>query len=257
MSLHLFGCVCGQFHSPGEGLGMTGDRVVVPVPFYVIEHRDGVALFDCGLPLSLRDPQDSYLVALRQQGLDVTFEPQDTVTSHLERLDIDPARVRYVVLSHLHFDHAGGLHQVPNATLVVQRREWEAGCDAELARRYFLPRRFFQLGHAVTLIDGAHDLFGDGSVTCVPSFGHTPGHQSLRVRSAGGDHLLVSDACYHHGVVETRRFPSSADHAAMNRSLDTLLAMRDAETVLVYGHDPAQWGETPVLRATRPLRIRP
>jgi glyoxylase-like metal-dependent hydrolase (beta-lactamase superfamily II) len=251
MSLHLFGCVCGQFHSPGEGLGMTGDRVAVPIPFYVIEHRDGVALFDCGLPEALRDPQDRFLGALRQQGLDVAFEREDMVARQLERLDIDPARVRYVVLSHLHFDHAGGLHQLPNAALVVQRREWEAGFDAELAPRYFLRKRYFDLGHPVTLVDGAHDLFGDGAVTCVPSFGHTPGHQSLRVRSAQGDHLLIGDACYHREVIESRRFPSMSDHAAMNRSLDALLAQRDAETVLVFGHDPAQWGDLPVLPATR------
>jgi N-acyl homoserine lactone hydrolase len=251
MSLHLFGCVCGQFHSPGADLGMTAERVSVPVPFYVVEHRDGVALFDCGLPASMRDPQDSYLVDLRQRGLDVTFEPHETVASHLQRLDIDPARVRYVVLSHLHFDHAGGLHQVPNAQLVVQRREWEAGFDAELSRRYFLRKKYFNLGHPVTLIDGAHDLFGDGSVTCVPSYGHTPGHQSLRVRSAQGDHILVADACYHREVIDSRKFPSLSDPVAMNQSLDALLAMRDPTTVLVFGHDPSQWGDAPVLPATR------
>jgi N-acyl homoserine lactone hydrolase len=251
MSLHLFGCVCGQFHSPAEDLGMTGDRASVPIPFYVVEHRDGVALFDCGLPAALRDPEDRYLVAMRQRGLDVTFEPEDMVASHLERLDIDAARVRYVVLSHLHFDHVGGLHQVPNATVVVQRREWEAGFDAELAPRHYLRKRYFDLGHTVKLIDGAHDLFGDGTVTCVPSFGHTPGHQSLRVRSPQGDHLLVADACYHRQVIDSRRFPSMSDHPAMNRSLDALLAMGDAETVLVFGHDPAQWADLPVLPATR------
>ena len=231
--MRLFGCVCGQFHSPAAELGMTGDRVQVPVPFYVIEHPDGVALFDCGLHATLQDPEDSYRRRLRRQDLDVSFGPQDTVTSHLERLEIDPAKVRYVVLSHLHFDHAGGLHQVPNATLVVQRAEWAAGFDDDMARRYFLPRRFFDLGHQVRLVDGEHDLFGDGAVTCVPSPGHTPGHQSLRVRSAAGDHILVSDACYNSQVLESRSFPDYSDHTAMNRSLDALLALREAATVMV------------------------
>ena len=66
-----------------------------------------------------------------------------------------------------------------------------------------------------------------------------------------GDHILVGDACYHGGVVETRNFPAYSDHAAMNRSLDSLLALRGPDTVTVFGHDPAQWGERPVLRATR------
>ncbi|HXA37666.1 MAG TPA: N-acyl homoserine lactonase family protein [Phenylobacterium sp.] len=252
MAIGLFGCVCGQFHSPASGMGMAGEgRVKAPVPFYVIEHPDGVALFDCGLPTAMADPEDSYLRQLRSQDLDVTFGPQDTVTSHLERLDIDPARVRYVVLSHLHFDHAGGLHQVPNATLVVQRREWEAGFDRDLSRRYFLPTRFFDLGHPVKLVDGEHDLFGDGRVVCIPSFGHTPGHQSVRIRSALGDHILVADACYNAEVAQARRFPDYSDPAAMNASLDRLLALREAQTVMVFGHDPGQWGEAPILPAAR------
>ena len=251
MAIRLFGCVCGQFHSPGAGLGMAAERVSVPIPFYVIEHPDGVALFDCGLHADLGDPADPYRQALRAQDLDVSLAPEETTAAHLQRLDIDPAHVRHVVTSHLHFDHAGGLHQLPNAQIVAQRLEWQAGADRELAARYFLPRRFFNLGHPVKLVDGEHDLFGDGSVTLTPSFGHTPGHQSVRVRSEMGDHILVGDACYNCRVVETRRFPVYADHGQMNRSLDALLALRGPQTVMIFGHDPSQWGETPLLPAGR------
>jgi hypothetical protein len=75
MSLHLFGCVCGQFHSPAEELGMSGDRVSVPIPFYVVEHRDGVALFDCGLPETLRDPHHALdaLLAMRDPETVLVF----------------------------------------------------------------------------------------------------------------------------------------------------------------------------------------
>jgi N-acyl homoserine lactone hydrolase len=252
MTLRLFGCVCGQFHTAPAGLGLTGEgRISVPVPFYVLEHPGGVALFDCGLPAAMVDHEDSFRQALRANDVDASLTPAETVASHLERLDIDPARVSRVVLSHLHFDHAGGLGELPNATLVVQRREWEAGFDPELSAQYGLRKRFFDHGHQVQLVDGEHDLFGDGSAVCVPSPGHTPGHQSLRVRSEQGDHLLIADACYACEVVETRQFPSFSDHAAMNRSLDALLAMREPETVMVFGHDPGQWGETPVLPTAR------
>lgn len=251
MTLRLFGCVCGQFHSPGAGMGMEGERVTVPIPFYVLEHPDGVALFDAGLPAAMCDRSESYLKALQTQDLDVSLTPEETLTANLQRLDIDPARVRYAALSHLHFDHAGGLRELPNATVVVQRREWEAGFEPELSNRYGLRKRYFDLGHPVILVDGEHDLFGDGSAVLVPSYGHTPGHQSLRVRSDQGDYILVGDACYHCGVVESRQFPEMSDHAAMNRSLDALLAMRGPETVMVWGHDPAQWGEAPVLPGVR------
>ncbi len=252
MAVRLFGCVCGQFHSPGEGLGMTpGQRVTVPVPFYVIEHPDGAALFDCGCPESMSRPGDTYLEALRKEDLDVTLDPQDVLTKHLERLEIDADRVRYAVVSHLHFDHAGGLKDLPNATLVVQKREWEAGWDKPVADHYGLRKRYFDHGHQVLQVDGEHDLFGDGAVMLIPSFGHTPGHQSARVKSDAGEHLLIGDACYHAEVVETRRFPEFSDAGAMNRSLDRLLDLRGPDTVMVFGHDPAQWGETPVLPARR------
>jgi len=252
MTLRLFGCLCGQFHGPASGLGMKQEgSVSVPVPFYVLEHPDGVALFDAGLPAGMVDREESYRQQLREYGMDASLTPDETVTRRLEGLDIDPARVRHVVVSHLHFDHAGGLSELPNATVIVQRREWEAGFDPELSAQYGLRKRYFDLGHELKLVDGEHDLFGDGSAVCVPSYGHTPGHQSLRVKSGQGDHILTADACYNCQVVESRSFPEFSDGAAMNRSLDHLLAMREAETVMVFGHDPEQWGATPILPTAR------
>jgi N-acyl homoserine lactone hydrolase len=251
MATRLFGCVCGHLDSPGAGMGVPEPRVRAPMPFYVIEHPEGITLFDCGLHAGLADPADRYRQALGAQDMRVEFTADQSPTARLQQLDIDPARVKFVVLSHLHFDHAGGLHQIPNATIVVQQREWEAGFDDELAARYFLPRNYFDLGHPVVLVDGEHDLFGDGAVTLLPSYGHTPGHQSLRVRSEAGDHILTADACYFCQVVETRRFPAFSDPVQMNKSLDRLLALREPETVMVFGHDPAQWNGKPILPTAR------
>ena len=77
-TMRLFGCVCGQFHSTAGGMGMKGGdrRIAAPVPFYVLEHPDGVALFDCGLHTDLADPADRYRQALQSQGEDVTFGPE-------------------------------------------------------------------------------------------------------------------------------------------------------------------------------------
>ena len=79
MTVKLFGCVCGHFHSPGAGMGMAAERVAVPVPFYVVEHPDGVALFDCGYAAEMADPQDRLRQALMSQDLDISFEPEDLV----------------------------------------------------------------------------------------------------------------------------------------------------------------------------------
>ncbi|MGA0601979.1 N-acyl homoserine lactonase family protein [Caulobacter sp. KR2-114] len=251
MSLKLFGCVCGHLDSAGAAMGVAAPRVKAPMPFYVIDHPKGLTLFDCGLHEGMLAADDVYRGRLASQDMHVVMGPDETPAARMQALDFDPAAVTHIVLSHLHFDHAGGLHRFPNATVVVQRREWEAGFDEQLAARYGLPRAYFDLGHPVTLIDGEHDLFGDGALTLVPSYGHTPGHQSLRVRSEAGEHLLVGDACYFCDVVRTRSFPSFADKAAMNASLDALLALQGPDTVMVFGHDPDQWGDTPVLPVSR------
>src|SRR5581483_10067553 len=93
-TMRLFGCVCGQFHSTAAGMGMRGGETPVqaPVPFYVIDHPDGVALFDCGLHADVANPDDPYRQALQAAGQDVTFGPDEIVARHLERLDIDPVR---------------------------------------------------------------------------------------------------------------------------------------------------------------------
>ena len=249
--MQLFGCVCGQIHSKGQLMGSPAADVVVPVPFYVIEHPNGVVLFDCGMPAAMLDRDENYLKLLRQAGMDIAFRAEETVTGRLHSLDIDPARVRLVILSHLHFDHAGGLAELPNAKLIVQAREWDAGQNPDLAARHYLPQQYFDLGHDVLPVEGEHDVFGDGVLTCLPSYGHTPGHQSLRVRGPQGEFILVADACYNHGVVETRVFPPGADVDASNESLDALLARRGPDTVMIYGHDPAQWGAKPILPGAR------
>ncbi len=73
-------------------------------------------------------------------------------------------------------------------------------------------------GHPVMQVDGEHDLFGDGSIVTVPTFGHVPGHRSPIVRLASGD------ACYFRCTLEERHLPRLVcDRTAM---LDSLLLLR-------------------------------
>jgi N-acyl homoserine lactone hydrolase len=95
------------------------------------------------------------------------FAPAKRVNARLEAIDRDPRKIDLVINSHFHFDHVGGNALIPNATMLVQRREWDAGMDtATAAKRGFNPRDF-DLGHKLHLVDGEHDVFGDGSVVCL------------------------------------------------------------------------------------------
>ena len=69
------------------------------------------------------------------------YHPGEEISARLEAIGRDPARIDLVVNSHFHFDHVGGNELVPNATVVVQRREWQAGMDPDIAARSGFNRR--------------------------------------------------------------------------------------------------------------------
>jgi glyoxylase-like metal-dependent hydrolase (beta-lactamase superfamily II) len=244
--MRLFAFTCGWLTGPA-GLFLDGEvgRLRLPVPAFLIDHPRGRLLFDTGLhPDVQHDPRGR--LGLLADAFPAEFHPGDEVAARLAALGVGADRVDRVVLSHLHFDHAGGLATVPNARLVVQRREWEAGHDPDLAAALSLAPKDFDHGHAVELIDGEHDLFGDGRVVCLPTHGHTPGHQSLLVRLDGGEVVLTADACYLRRTMDAEHLPPSPwDADAMRAALRRLRAFRDGGARMIYGHDAEAWATVP------------
>jgi glyoxylase-like metal-dependent hydrolase (beta-lactamase superfamily II) len=100
----------------------------------------------------------------------------------------------------------------------------------------------YDLGHDRILIDGEYDVFGDGSVVCLPTHGHTPGHQSLRLRLDCGTVILTADACYMRKTLADSHLPGIvSDRETMLRSLKFLKSCQAKGDHLVFGHDPDQW----------------
>ena len=244
--VRLFALTCGWLTgSLGGFLAGENGRLRVPVPCFLIDHPQGKVLFDSGLhPEAQTDPAARLGVAARL--FDVEFGADEDVARRLAALDVDPGAIRYLVNSHLHFDHTGGNAMIPNAQLIVQRLEWEAGQDPDLARRNFYDRKDYDTGHDVRLVSGEHDLFGDGRVVCLPTYGHTPGHQSLRVRLDSGDVVLTADACYLRRTLEALHLPAVVhDEQLMLASLHRLRALRASGARIFYGHDPEFWAGVP------------
>jgi glyoxylase-like metal-dependent hydrolase (beta-lactamase superfamily II) len=186
----------------------------------------------------------------------IRSRPGDDVVSQLALLGLEPGDVTYVANSHLHFDHCGGNELFPKSTFLVQRKELEAARDPAILalKRYTPSPEDFDHPLAYRPVDGEHDVFGDGSVVLIPTHGHTPGHQSLRVRAGTGtDLVLTADACYTRENMDRDLLPGILwDADDMARSLSRLRALRDREgATVIYGHDPAQWRELP--RAPAPL----
>ena len=247
MTLKLYAMTCGHLTAPLGYLMEGGEgEARLPVPAYLIEHPKGRALFDTGMhPDCQHDPVAR--VGERIKGLfQFDYAPGEEVSARLAAFDRDPGRIDFIVNSHLHFDHVGGNALVPNATVVMQRREWAAGFDAETAARHGYNRRDFDLGHNVKLVEGEHDLFGDGSVLCLPTHGHTPGHQSLRLRLASGDVVLAADACYFCETLRERRLPKRVhDREQMHASLEKLARLEAQGARIFFGHDGRFWQDVP------------
>jgi N-acyl homoserine lactone hydrolase len=247
MGIRLYAMTCGHLTGDLGDLMEGGEgRIRVPIPAYLIEHPKGVALFDSGVhPECQTNP--AARLGLRLSALfDFDYRPGEEVSARLMAIGRDPARIDILINSHFHFDHVGGNALIPNATMLVQRREWEAGNDPDSAALRGFNRRDFDLGHKLLLIDGEHDVFDDGSVLCLPTYGHTPGHQSLRVRLPGGDIVLAADSCYFCRTLRERRLPRRVyDRAAMLASLDRLAALEAGGARIFYGHDPKFWQTVP------------
>lgn len=203
----------------------------IPIPAWLIEADGERILVDTGLsPAAVRDPASHYGEATARI---FQFEQDASVADQ-----VDLGTLTRVVLTHLHFDHAGGLALLPaSVPVVVQRREWEAGYDATaIARNFYLPVDYARADRQVVLVDGEHDLLGDGSIRLLPTPGHTPGHQSVEV----GEGLVIGGDVVHYATsLDDKRLPSIGDdHAAQGESVERLRALRDGGTTVMPGHDP-------------------
>jgi glyoxylase-like metal-dependent hydrolase (beta-lactamase superfamily II) len=247
MSLRLFAFTCGRLRGDLGRLMEGGEgEVDLPIPAYLIEHPKGTALFDSGLhPDCQHDPAGRVGERLaRLFAFD--YRPGEEIGARLEAIGRDPGRIDLIVSSHFHFDHVGGNAQIPNATLVVQEPEWQSGMDPDLAAARGFDRRDFDLGHPLRKISGEHDLFGDGSVVCLPTHGHTPGHQSLKLRLDSGEVVLAADACYFCRTLRERRLPRFVyDRQAMLDSLDRLARLEASGARIFFGHDAEFWKGVP------------
>lgn len=204
-------------------------QIRFPVPAWLIETDTERILVDTGLhPQAARDVSGHY----GPQAAIMQLEQEQDVASQ-----IDARSLTKIVLTHLHFDHAGGLALLPpSIPVVIQRREWAGGHDeATVRRNFFYPRDYALDDRRIELVDGDHDLLGDGSVRLLLTPGHTPGHQSVRL----GDTVLGVDVAHFAATFDDLRFPSFADDFGQQASSATRLrAMRDSGLTVIPGHDP-------------------
>jgi N-acyl homoserine lactone hydrolase len=230
----------------------------LPINVYVIEHRDGLVLFDTGQDrASITDPRyfpTGPLLGPLFSMAKFEMAADQTLTVLLQGLGYRASEVATVVFSHLHGDHIGGLREVSQAELLVSRAEWDtlSGSWPELAgvmRQHIeLPGlRWRQIepaplhDPALAPFDVGHDLFGDGSLVMVPTPGHTAGSISLIVRRADKPTLaLVGDLTYAADLLKREHVPGVGNRRILRRSSAMMNQLQAATPGLVVlpTHDP-------------------
>jgi N-acyl homoserine lactone hydrolase len=167
----------------------------------------------------------------------------------LQNLSIDPASIKYVLLSHLHWDHTGAVGRFPNAVHIAQRREYEYALTPDWFAIDAFARRDFDLpGLSWYFLEGSqtdsYDLFGDGTVKIIFTPGHSVGHQSFLVTlPRSGAVLLTVDAAYTMDHWEEKALPSFVTSTVEAvRSVKRLRQIaRQTGALVVTGHDPTAW----------------
>jgi N-acyl homoserine lactone hydrolase len=229
-----------------------------PINAYLIEHRDGLVLFDTGQDrASVTDPAYfpgglSGMLYGRLAQFDIGA--QQTLSSGLEQLGHSVRDVRTAIISHLHQDHIGGLAELRDADIMVSRQEWST-LSSPLPELRGLMRRHIDLpglrwrritpeptdDPALAPFRSAHDLFGDGSLVLLPTPGHTPGSISLLVRRPDlPPLLLVGDLSYDAHLLEAGHVPGVGNRRRLREvtAMVNQLSRHYPGLAVLPAHDP-------------------
>lgn len=238
MKLYIF--ESAKMHVPDRGMMSgrpSGIPVTIPVPFYLIDHPNGLALFDTGMKL------DNWPAEFRQDG---EQRPDQMIDKQLARIGYKPDDIKYVIMSHLHLDHAGGMAFFPKATFIVRKSELRAAWWPERFQVHYIFEDFKDTRNFnfIELDDTeVFDVFLDGSVLCIDTKGHSQGHQSLVVNlPKSGRYVLTADAAAMAEILDEGVLPAitwNAEEAF--KSLKKMQHLKREGSIVLMAHDPDQW----------------
>lgn len=244
-------------------------KVRMPVTVAVIERPEGLVLIDAGWSRRTCAWPDEELGTVGRRALGVEVKPEDAIASQIISLGYAPGDVRDVILTHLHRDHAGGVVDLPSATVHLAEREWVAAKTAKAAavgawRDYDLGAltakvlRPYELdGPAVLGFGASRDIFGDGTVLMLDARGHTRGSVAVAVKLDDGWMIHAGDAAmFVEDYQRAESLPPSLYMRAMSWDVAHQRAtwhhFREAEAAydarVVPSHDPERYETLPHTR---------
>ncbi|MGH8251931.1 MAG: N-acyl homoserine lactonase family protein [Steroidobacteraceae bacterium] len=226
----------GLFSDTGE---YDGRSAALVVPCFVNRHPRGVFLWDAGLGDAL-----ACAPAAQKSGSDSRL----TISSQLAQLGLKPADITFMAFSHFHYDHIGNATQFPTATWILSTAELAAANASPPIFKLAEDFRKTLKAAKQELIDGDHDVFGDGTVRILKAPGHTPGHQVLALKLQKSGTVILSGDLYH--LRESRRFRRvpdfNSDRADTLASIDRIEAIvKNTDARFVVQHDAIDFKALP------------
>ncbi|HEY1334683.1 MAG TPA: MBL fold metallo-hydrolase [Myxococcaceae bacterium] len=274
-------CALGGALLDGRTLGL---RACLSVHCLAVESSEGLILVDTGFGLGdVRSPRTRLSKFFLFMN-DPDFRESMTAVRQLEALGYRPEDVRHVVMTHLDFDHAGGIEDFPQATVHLLLGEQEAALRrwTTLDRMRYRPQQWsgtrarwhaYVPGEgetwfgfsAVRALEGLSD-----EIALVPLVGHTLGHAGVAVHGEAGWLLLAGDAYFWHGEMDADRprctpglrlyqWMMQKDGAARRwnqRRLRGLKSQHGAEVRLICSHDPIEFERMSGRKLGEPLPAR-
>jgi glyoxylase-like metal-dependent hydrolase (beta-lactamase superfamily II) len=218
----------------------------LPILCYAIEHPEGVIVVDTGETARAMDAAyfacstgDAFFYT---RNLRFAVRPEDEIGPQLRRVGIEPEAVRWVVMTHLHSDHTGGMPHLTRSRFILSAADAQ-GHRGTLACRFPEGLQREAVAHdgpPVGAFAGSHALTRDGAVCLVPTPGHSPGHQAVLLREGERRWLFAGDAVFDLGQVERDEIAGIVEDASVART--TVARIRRqlslAPTVLLPAHDP-------------------
>jgi glyoxylase-like metal-dependent hydrolase (beta-lactamase superfamily II) len=170
------------------------------------------------------------------------MSPGDHVVNSLKAIGLGPDDIDVVVCSHLHTDHCGCNEFFRKATIIVHARELEAANAPDALNRGYVTADW---KHPIPMkvIDGEHDLFGDGRITLLPLPGHSPGLVGALVKlDKSGEFLLPSDALSVRASLDQNTVPKNTWNVDLFlESMEKIRRLEASGVTVIASHDDAEW----------------
>lgn len=237
---------CGIGYASNKSLWTNGMEVGVPWQIagncYLVKHGNDYFLWDTGISDDVASMPNGWQASGGPYG--IRWTRSKTLASELAKVGVKPADIHWIGISHAHSDHVGNVEHFPNSVVYIQKAEYlrtfAIGPENPAvmqpigqppAQTWFS----FRGDHAVKLVEGDTDVFGDGSVIIVFTPGHTPGHQSCLIHLANTGWVLLSgDAVHMQANWDNRRVPRFASLTDENKDRTLLSMQRMADLMSFY-----------------------